>query len=199
MPEENVERELDTALARYATVEPRKGLEQRVFANLRTQQIQRDRRWSSLRGWTLGGAAVVMIAALMIWEVGAGFARRTAGPKLRPKQEMVNPETTNGSVPTRSDLNPQTAKSLNDPGPRVATFVMKCARPLQRTVRGRGGIGRTSPNAQFPTPEPLSEQEKLLVRYVDVNRREVELTSEVAALIQHDGKPKPEDSWQDQW
>src|ERR1700674_4092802 len=60
-----LDRQLDAALARYAAVEPRVGLEERILANLRAQ-----RKHDPARGWwrwaAVGALAVVIILVLFL-------------------------------------------------------------------------------------------------------------------------------------
>src|SRR5215470_17593335 len=59
-----LDRMLDAALAKYAAVEPRPGLEERIFANLRTGPARpASRAWWP---WSFAGAALAIIVALAL-------------------------------------------------------------------------------------------------------------------------------------
>jgi hypothetical protein len=139
---DELDRVLDAALAKYAAVEPRTGLEARVLANLRTERAKSvDRAWWR---WALAGAlaAVVVVAVALAWRSD------------RPSHTVVanhSPVTT--QAPTRSG----TQAASNRGAIRRATV----HRPQPKVVMA------VNPKlSQFPSPQPLSEQERLLEKYV---------------------------------
>jgi hypothetical protein len=149
----DIDQWLDAALGQYGKAEPRAGLETRILANLRAET---DRAASKRRWWAAAGmvAATAAIAAV-IWlgrgdrvrtPAGAGTttARRDAGSGDRPSQDPT-------VRPVPQQLLEQGARNAirrppTRPRPPEVTHVAKAE--------------------QFPTPAPLSDQEKLLVRYV---------------------------------
>ena len=128
---------LDASLRQYASAEPGPGLEGRVLAGVRAQQEVARRRttWA----WAVGtAAAAAMVTLLVIY---------------RPRQQ-----------PTPS---PVTAKApANLSAPAVATVAPPVQPSMPRRPRRPAPASRidTRPQ-QFPTPRPLSEQEKLLLVY----------------------------------
>jgi hypothetical protein len=141
-----LDRELDAALARYAAVEPRAGIEARVLANL---QAERELSAHSPWGWkpvTALAAAVLILAAVLAWTSG----RRT---------QAVHRES-------GATSHPQVAlNSANRPERPPTPFVKsesggRRAHPVHR-------LATTVPKLeQFPSPQPLSEQEQMLANYV---------------------------------
>ena len=84
---DDLDRGLDGALAKYAAVEPRQGLEERILANLRSHQTRAaDRVWWR-RGLAGALAAVVAVAATLAW--------RSVKPS--PPQIVQHPSTTEQS------------------------------------------------------------------------------------------------------
>jgi hypothetical protein len=178
------DRELDAALATYAAVEPRTGVEQRVLANLRA-----ERQRLAARGWRRWPALAALAVAASIAVVSAS---------LLTKSKVFNPATTS-DVGSREGV-------ANDSRPEVAAQG-KVGKPaleggsLHERVQPTGyakGAGANhlaaheSPQAEaaaeaapklerFPAPEPLSEQEKLLVRFVEDNPQEAALVAEARA------------------
>jgi hypothetical protein len=148
----NVEPWLESALGQYASAEPRAGLEGRILANLqaeRRRMTQRKRWWWASAGTVAAAAAI----ALAVWlghndrahAPGGGTmtARRDAGAEPRP---MVSPE-----VPP-----------LTSPAQRATK---DCVVTGLCPVHARRS--HAAPRLdQFPAPAPLSDQEKLLARYV---------------------------------
>ena len=65
---------LDAALTKYATVEPRAGLEDRILANLRAEQARvLDRAWWQVHFMACSAAAlavVVVMALALAWRSG---------------------------------------------------------------------------------------------------------------------------------
>ena len=155
--QDELDHALDAALAKYAAVEPRAGLEDRILANLRTERLRvPDRAWWR---WGVAGAlaAVVVLALGLAWR-----STRPSQPvvKLRPTPTLQSaqkpapqPASNAGGKPTRR----------NQPGPH-------------RLVAAQGTtVHRARPEViasadpkldQFPSPRPLSEQEKILLDYV---------------------------------
>jgi hypothetical protein len=128
---------LDASLRRYATAEPRPGLEGRVLAGVRSRQQAARRRaaWT----WAMGMAAVAAVVALLVI--------------YRPRQQPVPfPVTAKGSAHLST---PVVAK--------VAPLAQPSMLHLSRRPAAPGRVD-TRPQ-QFPTPRPLSEQEKLLLIY----------------------------------
>jgi len=128
---------LRASLRHYASAGPRPGLEGRVLAVVRSQQQAASRRtaWA----WAIGTAGMAAMVTLLVvhWP-------RHQTPPL-----------------------PLTAKA---PANVAAPAVAKIARPVQPALPHRRqrsaapSMVDTRPQ-QFPTPRPLSEQERLLLVY----------------------------------
>jgi len=143
---DDLDRTLDAALAKYASVEPREGMEERILANLRAADTR-----SAQRAWWNWGfavlAAVLAIAAVAVWRWSQPTQRPIANHPSTVKQAPVAPDLAHGdgnSAPPTQSL------------PR-------------RTPRHRpeGEVVAANPKLDvFPSPLPLSEQEKILASYV---------------------------------
>jgi hypothetical protein len=147
---------LDAALARYAAVEPRAGLEERVLANLRTEPspVTGRARWR----WGLAGApaAIAIVAMALAWRAGrsahlpmANYSttteqiRRPANPPAAAASERLV-----GNTPTRATHS-------------GATIAVRRAAPRAQAV------AQADPKLDvFPSPQPLSEEELALAQYV---------------------------------
>ena len=148
--ERDVDQWLESALSQYGKAEPRAGLESRVLANL---QAERNRIASRRRWWWAAGSAAALAAIVAgVWVGEAGRGRNpgsTAGTSTTTRREAV-----------RRLIPPEPAPQVAHPAREVAQ-----RRPANRAVRDLA-VARTPKLAQFPSPQPLSEQEQVLVSYV---------------------------------
>jgi hypothetical protein len=149
MDEENrsqfVDDLLDASLSRYSSVTPRPGLEGRVLANARAAQERRARFiWA---GWLAVGAAAVMITVGVL-----NFTHRQATPTTPKSAEVV--------------------KTLHMivPGPHtVAPERVRTSPPTSKRRTSKPNLASASEESRlpvFPSPSPMTEEEKLLAQYV---------------------------------
>ncbi len=146
---ERLERELDAALSKYSAVEPRAGLEERILANLRAEQARvPNRAWWR---WSAALVAVVIILAMVVaLRPGRRHEDGTARQAPPAIQNPTQPETQ--LVATRVDHG--TAKAA-----RVAPRA-----PAKHSIHP--AVSAPPKLDRFPSPQPLSEQERMLARYV---------------------------------
>ena len=170
MHEENFERELDGALAKYAAAEPREGLEQRVLATLRAQGSHAGRvAW---RRWVAAGFAVASLAGLAIWVGG-----RSAVVNIRPvaiHQQIPSAGDSASNSGPATDLNIEETQGQSRKKP------MKSTRRRDKEI-ARASVEVVPKLAQFPAPEPLTEEEKLLIQFVGQDPEGAALFAEVRA------------------
>lgn len=155
--ERKLDEMLDAMLSSYSSVDPRPGLETRILANVKEQAAQKT-RWGFR--WTWGVAALATVGLIMM----AIYVSRVQ-PHHEEPQAAAHPHQPTNSAPALQ------TKSLTTP---------KVTAPSTR--RQRTQIARVLPPAAnqmiavrqevFPSPSPLSEQEKLLLRYVTRTPRE---------------------------
>jgi hypothetical protein len=153
--QDEFDRMLDAALANYASVEPRTGLEERVLANLRAEQAHvPDHAWWRSTAIAAVAAVIVVAMALSLRSDKPShpvLANHPPTPIQAPKErgtEIISLAPGSGTRPAR----PNTARkpALRPPPPEVA-------------------MARAPKLEQFPSPQPLSEQEKLLQNYIAEN------------------------------
>ena len=144
---DDLDRLLDEVLARYATVEPRVGLEERVLANLRSEHTPvADRAW-----WRWG---VVAVAALVV--IAAFAAWKTTGPSNSVIVNHRRVETQPG--PARTAQIAKSPKERNPPHLRPSK---------QQSQKSRATAVGADPKLDvFPSPQPLTEEELALAQYV---------------------------------
>ena len=148
---------IDAALAKYASIEPRAGLEQRVVANLRAGEAQ-----VAHRAWWIWGFLGTLALALVVFVALAWRVSIAAPPALAV--HVPNPRLTPASPESR-----RTARS--------ARHTLR-QRPILKTPRERETVASNPKLDVFPSPLPLSEQEKLLSLYVEQNPEHAALVAE---------------------
>jgi len=149
LPADELIRMLDAGLHAYTAVEPRAGLEERILANLAAEQAHVGGR--SWRQWRVAAAvaAVIIVAVSLAWRSG-----RKPAPVIsyHSPVNLHTPDEKSNSL--RANRGPNAARQHGS---------------LRRAARhvARGAEVAANPKLdQFPSPLPLSEQEKLLASYV---------------------------------
>jgi hypothetical protein len=148
---DGLDRELDATLAKFTAGEPRAGLEDRILANLRAQQARvTERPW-----WRWPAVAALTVAI--------GVTGFLAWRPQRPVQKIAsNPAATtqiDGHTGTHTNHGGSGTTQLNDLGsgrrrkPRAVNHPVRVASPAPKLD-------------QFPSPQPLSEQERILAGYI---------------------------------
>jgi len=163
MHEHDIEGELDAALARYAAVERREGLEQRVLANLRLENARTARcAWGR---WIAAGVAVASLAVLLIWVGGRRTLPLNAGS--RPAQHEVASTSAEMLAPTATE-----ARSHRE------GLTERTRRTHLTDESAQENADLLPKPAQFPAPEPLTEQEKLLIQFVEQDPEDAVLVAQ---------------------
>lgn len=154
-PGDELDRLLDAALKQYATAQPREGLEGRILARMRSEPAER----ASHAWWRwLTAAAVVGALAVII-----SMALR---PQARP-QPMVAQHPSVTLPAAKLAANSQPRKAVQRPRRRLhAVAEIQVPKAVPKLD-------------QFPSPQPLSEQEKLLASYVAVYPKQAALLAKL--------------------
>jgi len=173
-----LDRTLDALLSAYSSAEPRPGLETRILAQVR-EASGRRKAWSVRWMW-IGAAFAAAVIVLAIY---------LSRPALRPQV----PEIVRQPAPAEK-IQPSPAPRISSP-PTTETVGQK-RDPQQDKARNRR-IGQSQladlRQEVFPAPVPLSQQEKLLLRYLSGTPRE-----EVIAQSRPDEPPDDTDAGPDQ-
>jgi hypothetical protein len=146
---------LDSLLANYSSAEPRPGLETRILANLReAEEKKASQGWWNFR-WVWAGAvaAAIIVAAVLI-----------------NGRHRVEPST--HAILKTSPSVPQPEIQAHAPAVRNETVRIRPRKSLAPTRPQNAALALSERPAVFPTPTPLSEQEKLLLSYLAGTPRE---------------------------
>ena len=165
---------LDGLLSAYSAAEPRPGLETRILANLKEASARKSAwRWGF--GWVWAGAATAAALAILLTVYFSRPQRRPGAPQIvqhapqRESQPSPALQEESGRAPA------VTAKSQS--GQRQLAKLQPIQAHDITAVR----------QEVFPSPSPLSEQEKLLFHYLARTPRE-ELVAQ-----SHPDEPPPVD------
>lgn len=142
--DQRLEKLLDSLLASYSDEQPRPGLQTRVLANLRAQAASNQPRTWKTVWWSISGAAaaVALVFAFFLWQA----------VQLPPP-----PQTSEFTAPAAPPVAASAPKvSLPCPAPCRTVRKPRAETPAVASVRLE----------VFPSPSPLSSQEKLLLQYV---------------------------------
>ena len=162
-----LDRELSAALAKYAAVEPRPGLEDRVLAHVRAEReripIRSWWRWSFV-SVAVAIAAVIIVTVTLVLRAGRphapAIANHSSAPVPIPAAERPAPRVaSNDSTNTGHPRAPQRAG-------------------IRRASR-REAVAVAPPRLDhFPSPQPLTEQELALAHYVSQFPQEATLIAQ---------------------
>jgi hypothetical protein len=158
--------QLDDALAKYAAVEPRTGLEARILANLRTHENSSVgvNRWH----WAVTLAAALLVVSFLIWRV----------ERYRPEPLVHHRENS----PPQTQIRIATKDTERNTLPKVVS-----KSPFRHARKGTSTahvvVEKQPKLDQFPSPRPLTEQEKLLAEYVAQFQEEAVVVARARAEV----------------
>jgi hypothetical protein len=148
-----LDRALDAALVGYTAVDPRPGIEERILANLYAAHERATQhswwRWPAAAAL----AAVIVLAASLAWRTGKPVQKITTQSSPAPVQadKHVGTQVADNSEP--NSPRPHDASTGRRLQPHAVSYPATVVAPALKLD-------------QFPSPQPLSEQEKILARYV---------------------------------
>lgn len=155
--DQRVDRLLDELLSQYSALEPRPGLETKVLAQLSESARDRTRWW--MWAWLAAGATTAIAATIIL----LAFTATRKGPQS----------------PTIAMAPPSHARELHAPKAIEPSSIRVAAtRPQMRRRQHVSAENVTVARKEvFPTPEPMSQQDMLLLRYLAATPHE-ELVAE---------------------
>ena len=154
-PGDELDRLLDAALKHYAAVQPREGLDGRILARLRSDTTER-----TSGAWWRWLSAAASAAALAV------IITMASRPHARPQATVAqHPSVTLPAANLAASSQPKPA-------------VKRLKRRLHTASETQ--VAKALPKLdQFPSPQPLSEQEKLLASYVAVYPKQAALLAKL--------------------
>jgi hypothetical protein len=154
---------LDSLLANYSSAEPRPGLETRILANLKLANSRDAEGREAGRGWW---------GLKWMWAGAALAAAIIVGAVLMSGRHHVAPPS-NTMVQTHQPVPQQPAVKSSLPSTVGATPPIHHRRKtLAPEPQQNVGLAWSQRPPVFPTPTPLSEQERMLLQYYSRTPRE---------------------------
>lgn len=150
-PEDELDCLLDAALAKYVDADPRPGLENRVLANLRCGQSSTNPWWR----WGLAAA----LAAILIVLVSSLRSNRSHPTTANPTQ--VTPSRRIPSQPIVPEVQHAAIRNFGADQNNSLRPVLAVRAPRHKTV-----VSENPRLDQFPSPQPLNDQERMLALYI---------------------------------
>jgi hypothetical protein len=156
---------LDAALKQYGKAEPRAGLEGRMLASLRAEKerpVERRSWWPAV----VAVAAIVVVGGVIFLGREHLGANKEIATVQAPVVHQPQSSVTSEHKPTMKIISvaPETRKSARH---RQSVHVVETEPRLE----------------QFPAPRPLSEQERMLARYVEERPQEAKLVAQAQAAL----------------
>jgi hypothetical protein len=168
---------LDTLLAKYSSAEPRPGLETRILANLReAEEKKASQGWWNFK-WLWAGAVAAAIIVAVVLINGRHRVELPTHVIVKTSQPAPQPE-----IHPHAPVAPQQMAKV----PRHKPSELP-------TVRQDAALVRSQRPANFPTPVPLSEQERMMFTYLANTPKEVI----VAQIPRNDDEKESEAFWAD--
>lgn len=164
----DLDRLLDAALAKYADANPRAGLEDRILANLRSEQA----REATASWWKWGLAAAVAVVALLAVAVSLQFGR-TVHPVIANHPAVSTPDSPR--VPLFPEVQPK-----ND---ETTAHVRRVRRTVRHPAQPANVVADSPKLDHFPSPQPLTEQEKAALEYVEQFPEQASLMAQAQAAF----------------
>ncbi|HZD08840.1 MAG TPA: hypothetical protein VE176_11355, partial [Candidatus Limnocylindrales bacterium] len=163
-------------LTNYSLAEPRPGLETRILANLReAEEKEAAHGWWSFKWLWAGVVAVAIIVAAV----------------LVNGRHRVEPPT--NVVVKNSQPAPRPEILSRAPIARQETAKIHRRKPSTPTLPQNATLALSERPANFPTPAPLSEQDRMMFAYLENTPREVV----IAQLPRNNDQQESEAFWAD--
>ena len=171
--EPGLDRALDAALAKYAAAEPRAGLEDRILAHLQHANLQAESTRAANHKWWHMRWGWAAVAVIFIFIFAVTLTLRSSKPS-QPSVKNIPAIT----APTRQK--PEAKKQGQQLANRDENTAPSRRGPVRHGVPTQPeAVADAYPKLdKFPSPHPLSEQEKMLLEYVQQNPEEAAMIAQ---------------------
>jgi hypothetical protein len=166
---------LDSLLANYSSAEPRLGLETRILANLREAEKKAPQGWWNFK-WIWAGVVMGAIIVTAVLISGRHSIAPPANVIVRTNQPAPQPQ-----IQPHAPVNPQ------------ATARVRRRKPSTPTLPQNAALAVSQRPTNFPTPAPLSEQERMMFAYLANTPKEIV----IAQIPRNDDQQESEAFWAD--
>ena len=179
---------LESLLANYSSAEPRPGLETRILANLHdVESREAGRGWWGFK-WIWAGAALTALIVGGVLIIGKG--KRHVAPPPSTVVQTVQPDVQQPITQQPIIQEPRVQSSVPKIGATPA--IHHRHKTLAPGPQQNATLAVSQRPANFPTPFPLSEQERLMLAYLNNRPRQ-----EVIAQIQRTDQQEADEFWED--
>jgi hypothetical protein len=146
---------LDSALAHQREAEPRAGLDARILEHVRAVASEQSTRGKAWKWWVAAAATAAVVVMFVVIRVAH-----------RPQTPAVQTSQAGKAVTAPPAKQTLTANSGETPKTGAATAVVEPKRVVRRENKPSRQVEAHRWPSQFPTPAPLTEEQKALVQYV---------------------------------
>jgi hypothetical protein len=175
--ERHIEEMLDSLLANYSAAEPRPGLETRILAKLQgAAGNESSAGWWNFK-WIWAG---MVVAAVIVAAVLINGRHRVAPPThviVKTSPAVLKPE-----IQPHAPIARQETARLHRHKPSTGP-----------TAQQNSTLAVSQRPANFPTPAPLSEQERMMFTYLANTPKEIV----VAQILRNNDQQESEEFWAD--
>ena len=179
-PKNELDRQLEDLLAQYGNAEPRPGLENRVIARLRQEQTRLIPSW--IRQGLLTASVGVAVAVFAVVFLLQHFNNTHQLSTDQRQASSSTPITSSRGVKSRGENAQEDPLTVPDPPVRRVKIV-HAAKPLPKL-----GV--------FPSNDSLTEQERVLLRYIKENPEHASLVAR-AQMVQMHKDTAEQGQWND--
>ena len=152
--EKQLDQLLDSLLSRYSDAQPRPGLETRILATVRAQAGEQKRSgWRQIWIWAGAAAAIAIVTAIMMMNHSARRIPDTPTIANTPQPTVMPPKNPPAEHQRVAERPLQPRRPQRAPQQQVRPVMVAQSHEAVR-------------QEVFPTPAPLSDQERMLLGYL---------------------------------
>ncbi len=173
---DRLDRELDAALGNYAAAEPRAEIEERILANLRA--ARKEASFRSWWGWPAMGTLAALVVAVVLLAVRFGQQALNRTIPIGDGRLLAVTRPAGSQAAENNRLNGDASPAAGKTAMRGADLHLRPRPRIRLHLHPHSGENESvaAPKLDvFPSPQPLSEQERMLAAYVAQHRRQAVL------------------------